>query len=85
MIKYCCDMCGKSSGNEHDVITIRLPVPYDEDQSPFVENVQDFMLCRQCTVNVSAFVQGQALAMQGKGGEDNGKDEVVQENGHEAT
>ena len=67
MIKYCCDMCGKSSGNEHDVITIRLPVPYDEDAVPFGDNVQDFMLCDKCATNVSAFIQGQALAMQGNG------------------
>ena len=65
MIKYECDMCGRYSGNEHDVITIRLPVP--DDGLPFGDNVQDFMLCGQCATNVSAFIQGQALAMQGNG------------------
>lgn len=81
MIKYCCDMCGKYSGNEHDVITIRLPVP--DDGLPFGDNIQDFMLCGQCATNVSAFIKKQAFA--NEGGKDNGKDEVVQEKGHEAT
>lgn len=65
MIKYCCDMCGKASENEHDVVTIRLPVP--DDELPFEDNIQDFMLCGQCATNVSAFIKGQALAMQGNG------------------
>lgn len=77
MIKYECDMCGKCGPNEHDVLTVRLPIP--DDGCPFGDNMHEFMLCKSCALNLSAFIQAQAQcmtqAMHRAASEDNGDED----------
>lgn len=81
MMKFECDMCRKEIGQQEGLFIFRLPIP--EDKVPFSRQFHSFTVCPRCAMKMSAFIKEQAVA--NEGGEDNGKDEVVQEKGHEAT
>lgn len=65
MIIYECDMCGKQFREESHVRDVSTLGEKKNDDLPFGDNIEHFMVCRDCSREIGDFIRGYKARMKG--------------------
>ena len=65
MIIYECDMCGKQFREESRVSAVSTLGEKKGDDLPFGDNIDHFMVCRDCSREIGDFIRGYKARMKG--------------------